>query len=217
MSQHLNSKKARANANEKGNRKKIMDYAKKCDRRGFTVSEAIHCDITHHNSFRPTLYTLMDEGYLSNYDKTRKVDGNDSTVYCLAEFAEYNVRVENVRSKNLKKHQNSVEWKNRKQQYYRDCEKICFVTGAKNDIDLHHISYDNQYEELDDDLIPLCGFVHMGVENLVSEGVPRNRAHLVYKKNWNDKSTFEKIQKAKKKQPIDMQEQVDLFPPLEVE
>jgi hypothetical protein len=57
----------------------------------------------------------------------------------------------------------SEHWRARKTAYYRLHAKICAGCGSKDEIHLHHHTYKNFTQELDEDLVPLCETCHVAV------------------------------------------------------
>lgn len=60
----------------------------------------------------------------------------------------------------------SPAWRHRKAAYFKKYPKQCAGCGGKDEIHLHHRSYERFMHELDDDLVPLCSTCHMWVHHL---------------------------------------------------
>lgn len=61
------------------------------------------------------------------------------------------------------KYVRSSHWERRRLLYYANHAKICAACGHTKRIHLHHKRYDNLWEELDSDLVPLCERCHSEV------------------------------------------------------
>ena len=75
----------------------------------------------------------------------------------------------------------SEHWINFRKGYYeRHPNACCWITGIKENLDLHHIRYDNLGCEEDDDIVVLCRHMHEKVHKIVKEyKVALDKAHLV--------------------------------------
>lgn len=54
----------------------------------------------------------------------------------------------------------SKKWAKRRRRYYATNPNVCKVCGSREDLQLHHISYENLGNEPDKDLVPLCNLHH---------------------------------------------------------
>ncbi|MCP3924502.1 MAG: HNH endonuclease [Desulfobacterales bacterium] len=79
----------------------------------------------------------------------------------------------NKLSKRQKEHRafiNSPEWEEIRQRLFKSRGKQCEICGEKRGVQVHHINYDRfGGEELDTDLIILCGNHHMKAHGLRKE------------------------------------------------
>lgn len=55
---------------------------------------------------------------------------------------------------------NSRRWAKRRRAYYSRNPNICTVCGTREEVKLHHSSYERLGNELDSDLVPLCRSHH---------------------------------------------------------
>ncbi len=91
-------------------------------------------------------------------------------------------RLEQLGFASLEEYYASDHWALIKAAYYSRHKMICAITGHFDNIQLHHIRYDNLGNEKDEDLIPLCREMHELLHVLVKEHkVPLDRGHLVLK------------------------------------
>ena len=75
----------------------------------------------------------------------------------------------------------SDHWKQFKAEYYKNHKKECFHCREKNNLNLHHLRYENLGSEFgnEKDLIPLCRKCHKEVHRLNKENkAPLCEAHL---------------------------------------
>jgi hypothetical protein len=76
-------------------------------------------------------------------------------------------------------------WQWFRRDYAAHNDMKCFVTGATNDLNLHHITYERLGAENDGDVVPLHTWVHSLVHRLVKEyKVKLDVAHLVAKASF---------------------------------
>lgn len=80
-----------------------------------------------------------------------------------------------------KKYLNTKWWSKRKEQFYKNHEKICFCCSEKSS-NLHHINYSRLLKEKDSDLVPLCKACHENVHYLIKIGKAKLKdAHIILK------------------------------------
>jgi hypothetical protein len=63
-------------------------------------------------------------------------------------------------------------WEIRKFKYYERHAKACKICGATKNVQLNHIKYGNYGNEIDRDLVPLCGDHHQELHDTI--GVRKN-------------------------------------------
>lgn len=141
--------------------------------------------------YRPRLAELQKMGLIKCVgeaicDKTnRKVivwDVTDKVVTSKYSKDPLTYRLEELGYKSPDEYYQSEVWNETKAGYYSRHPKVCAITGRTDNVDLHHIRYDNLGCEKDEDLIPLCREMHELLHKLVKEyKVPLEKAHLVLK------------------------------------
>ena len=93
--------------------------------------------------------------------------------------------LEHLGLNSLEEYYETEHWINFKEDYFRRHPKVCCISGFKNNIQLHHINYDNLGEEKDEDVVPLHRFWHNFVHYLVKKRkVKLSEAHLVAKETF---------------------------------
>ena len=66
-----------------------------------------------------------------------------------------------------KDYMGSSLWELRKIRYYERFAKVCKICGAVKNVQLNHIKYGNYGNELDRDLVPLCGDHHQALHDKI--------------------------------------------------
>lgn len=64
---------------------------------------------------------------------------------------------------------NSYEWFERREKYFSTHKRVCYMCGAPQDVELHHMTYERLGHEYDDDLEPLCSNCHGALHRLKGE------------------------------------------------
>lgn len=193
MSNKENSTVAFKKANHKGHAETILRYADHCGSKGFSDNQAINDKIvgqSSYNSIRKARGTLYDNGELLHMGNRINNIGRKESVYVLAKYASPNAKLSpkywtsKAGEEKLTVHIESDNWAKRRKSYYDKYPKACYITGANSvekTIDLHHLNYDNLYNEKDNELVPLSREMHIEVETLIKNGVSRSEAHIIYK------------------------------------
>ncbi len=94
----------------------------------------------------------------------------------------------------------SPEWSAKRGQYKSSRSWVCFACGEKEQLHLHHLTYERLGSERLDDLIPLCQPCHAAAHQLVKRrGVRLAESHIALK-DWLADGNSLWI-RGKKKQP----------------
>ena len=92
----------------------------------------------------------------------------------------------------------SKEWRERRQSMSTDA--VCFTCGTKDNLHLHHITYERIGNEKPEDLVWLCRKHHKSIHKFARrKRIPLHRAHLEFrmKKKKLKKNKLSKEQKIK--------------------
>jgi hypothetical protein len=79
----------------------------------------------------------------------------------------------------VREYEESEFWEASKIRYRLSGAPMLCWFCASEDIDLHHLHYNELGREQPAQLLPLCATHHHLVERVVSYGVPRSRAHIL--------------------------------------
>jgi len=84
------------------------------------------------------------------------------------------------------KYINGGRWENRREQYWDNHDRDCYVCGEFA-LELHHRIYDNLGDEKDSDLVPLCEDCHEEVHIMADVGeAPLYWCHAILSRAYND-------------------------------
>jgi len=85
-------------------------------------------------------------------------------------------------------------WVNFRTDYFSRKPNVCFVSGLRRNLDLHHITYVRLGCELDEDVVPLQRFWHKFVHHLVKQyKVKLEVAHLVARDSFKARDGIESL------------------------
>ena len=67
-------------------------------------------------------------------------------------------------------------WTNVKKDYYSNNKRECFICGARHDLNLHHLTYQNIWKEKEKDVVPLCKSCHGLYHAIAPQRLGRKKA-----------------------------------------
>ena len=93
------------------------------------------------------------------------------------------------------KYISSPYWLKRKQEYYKKNKRICQACGSMNDIDLHHLVYNNFGLERDDQLACLCRNCHQELHHKIgsSNNMEKQTTKFIKSKQHNIKRLMKRL------------------------
>ena len=65
--------------------------------------------------------------------------------------------------RNYIKYLKGKEWKTKRRVFLDKVGERCFLCGGSENIDVHHLTYDNIFREKESDLIPVCRTCHKNI------------------------------------------------------
>lgn len=102
---------------------------------------------------------------------------------------------------NYENYINSAEWDERREKYFSTHERKCYFCGSTNNVQLHHVTYENLGSESDEELEPLCRDCHMALHRVIESLQPLQDAIEDGAKRIRDEyrqKAYEEIQTRKK-------------------
>jgi 5-methylcytosine-specific restriction endonuclease McrA len=72
-----------------------------------------------------------------------------------------------LQAKDYNSYISSKKWAKRRRRYYACNPNTCKVCGSREEITLHHLTYERLGKELDADLMPLCWKHHQSFHDLI--------------------------------------------------
>lgn len=90
---------------------------------------------------------------------------------------------------NYKNYLKSKHWKNKKKESYASKNYKCFFCPKRNNLQLHHITYENLGKELTEDLIYLCREHHTYVHKSGEKKLVQDYLEKIRRRNLNNKKT----------------------------
>lgn len=182
----------------------VLEFITNCADHGATDEEIQRGLNMNPSTQRPRRIDLTNEGLVIDSGEKRLTSSKRNAVVWVNVKSLKNTcvkfnfmqKLQQLGFKSLEEYYESDHWKVFKKAYYSQHPKRCWATGRTDNIDLHHITYENLGNEKDEDVIPLCREMHEKLHKFVKEyKVPLDKAHLVLKETYTNDSDHAKLAK----------------------